>query len=257
MGICTVCREETKYRCIRCQTFICNRSLDCHVPVDENSISGWRIGCQVAFCHPCNTISESAVQNGASQYGVKKFEIHCASRGFHVYREVWRPVLGEFLEMEQDYGNVHDPFSIAIKAVSRERLTNFEIVGHIPREISRFCHYFLNYGGALEGRVRIVKYRPSPIPNGGLEIPIFLIVKKGGSDDSVFEKMKQLVNEYYLEPDKIKTSSVQTEIEAMIDDVDDVDLEPFEPEEIEEVMEVIDETIDETPLHDDIIVIDD
>ena len=251
MGICTVCREETKYRCIRCQTFICNRSLDCHVPVDENSISGWHIGRQVAFCHPCNTISESAVQNGASQYGAKKFEIHCASHGFHVYREVWGPVLGESLEMEQDYGNVHDPFSIAIKAVSRERLTNFEkLVGHIPREISRFCHYFLNYGGALEGCLRDVKYRPSPIPNGGLEIPILLIVKKGASGDSVFEKMKQLVYEYYVEPDKMTSSSIQTDVEAMIDDVD---LEPFEPEEIEEAVEVI----DDTTLHDDIIVIDD
>ena len=113
---------------------------------------------------------------------MQQLEMNCASRGFPVYRDVWQPRRGEILEVEHDYGNVHDPFAISIKASSRARrvamFAMFDIVGHLPREISRFCHYFLSYGGSLEARVRDIKPRRSPIPRGGLEIPIILIVKK-------------------------------------------------------------------------------
>ena len=93
---------------------------------------------------------------------------------------------------------------MALGAKLRGKLTDFDIVGHIPREISRFCHYFINYGGIIEARVRETKYRPSPIPSGGLEIPIRLIVKKGESSAEVFKKMETKINERYCEPEKIK-----------------------------------------------------
>lgn len=168
------------------------------------------MGLQVALCHTCNTLREGAdrapqssyekeydsesrlqhfrpgpensVQNNPSSssslQGLKQFAFDCASRGYHVYRDVWNPRIGQKLHIEQDNANVHDPFAMAIKATQRGKLIYWETVGHIPREISRFCYYFVNYGGALEGRVRDSKYRPSPIPSGGLEIPIRLIVKK-------------------------------------------------------------------------------
>ena len=99
---------------------------------------------------------------------MQQFEINCASRGFYIYRDMWRPVCGEILEVEQDYGNVHDPFALSLNTASRgRRLRLFDIVGHLPREISRFCHYFLSYGGSLEGRVRDPRHRRSPIPKGG------------------------------------------------------------------------------------------
>ena len=48
---------------------------------------------------------------------------------------------------------------MSVGANTPESLTNFDIVGHIPREISHFCHYFVNYGGFIEARVRESKYR--------------------------------------------------------------------------------------------------
>ena len=59
----------------------------------------------------------------------------------------------------------------------RHKITASDVMGHIPREISRFCNFFLNYGGALERRVRDNRYRRLSIPQYGLEIPIALIVK--------------------------------------------------------------------------------
>lgn len=181
MGICSVCENETNYRCITCQTFICNRSNNCNVPVEEGNMTGWQMGQQVALCHSCydsgeNTtsgsrsgppLSENSTSDHVSQ-GMQQFQINCGSRGFHIYRDVWNPVRGEILEVNHDYGNVHDPFALSLNAASRgRRLAIFDIVGHIPREISRFCHYFLSYGGSLEARVRDSHYRRSPIPKGG------------------------------------------------------------------------------------------
>ena len=88
------------------------------------------------------------------------------------------------------------------------KLTNFHIVGDIPREISRFCHYFVNYGGFTKVRVRELKYKPSPVPSGGLEIPITVSIKKGNSTGEVPKKMKKKkVKELCIEPEKIIRSS--------------------------------------------------
>ena len=45
-----------------------------------------------------------------------------------------------------------------------------EVVGHIPREISRFVWYFLNYGGKVDAKFHSERHRRSPIPSGGLEV---------------------------------------------------------------------------------------
>ena len=157
----------------------------------------------------------------SEEAGKQQFEINCASRGFHVYRNLWSPKFGKILQVKQDLGNVHDPFAISLEAKIPGKLTDFEVVGYFPREISRFCHYFLNYGGQLEARVKSTKYRPSPIPSGGLEIPILLVVRKGTSSSSVFRKMEHFIDEYYLEPDKIGVRTKQTENEEVDDDFED------------------------------------
>ena len=45
-------------------------------------------------------------------------------------------------------------------------------VGHIPRELSWFVYYFLQVGGSVKNTVTSIQYWLSPIPEGGLEIPI-------------------------------------------------------------------------------------
>ena len=161
----------------------------------------------------------------------QQFEITCASCGFHVYRELWKPKLSQNLQVKEEIGNLHDPFTISLRAKIPGKLTDFDIVGHIPREISRFCHYFMNYGGKIEARVRCTKYRPSPIPSGGLEIPILLVIKKGDSTQEIFEKMESFVKRYYLGPDKIVA-------EAQDKDSDDSD-EDFEYVPESEVQESV------------------
>ena len=183
-------------------------------------------------------ISREGTMSLKQESGKQQFEIACASRGFHVYREIWRPKLGQMLQVSQEIGKVHDHFAISLGANIPGKLSHFDIVGHIPREISRFCHYFINYGGKIEARVRCIKYRPSPIPTGGLEIPILLTFKKGESTDLNFEKMESFIRSYYIEPDKIATDD-----NRRIDDIDfDVEYWPESETETHSFEECVPET---------------
>ena len=231
MGICSVCENEANYKCIICLKFICNRSLDCHVPVKEGTLAGWLMGEKVAVCQQCNEsrrVLEVDNKVDVDSEKLMTFEVNCASREFHVFWTSWKPTDGEYLRIEREYGNVHDPFSISIRASSRGNVTSSNIVGHLPREISHFCHIYLNYGGALEGLVRDRKYQRSPIPKGGLEITIVLIIKKENAPTSVFNCMIGFVKEYYIEPEQISVSSAQSEAEERMANND---LEEFVPGE--------------------------
>jgi hypothetical protein len=67
---------------------------------------------------------------------VRSFRIQTTVRGHHVYKEVWSPRVGEELAVHCESGNNHDPFAVAV-------WKDDTIVGHVPREISRVCWFFL------------------------------------------------------------------------------------------------------------------
>ena len=80
---------------------------------------------------------------------------------------------------------MYDPYALALLTKLAETILEMDIVGHLPREISRLCRYFVNYGGKLEVRVTDINYSRSPIPSGGLEIPILRIVIKANASPLV------------------------------------------------------------------------
>ena len=73
-----------------------------------------------------------------------------------------------------------DPYAVAWKLKRKDKLTP-KMVGHTPREISRFVWTFLNYGGKVDAKVHSERHRWSPIPSGGLEI--ILVAKFAISDE--------------------------------------------------------------------------
>ena len=84
-------------------------------------------------------------------------------RGFHVYKAVWTPVIGEELSTEQKHGNPEDAFAVVIK---KSRIT----VGHIPREISKTCWHFIAHYGVICCKISGRRQR-SILLEGGLEVP--------------------------------------------------------------------------------------
>ena len=62
-----------------------------------------------------------------------------------------------------------DPYAVAWKVKFSYKIPPF-VVGHIPKETSRFIHFVLIHGGTVTAITCSGKYYPSPIPKGGLEI---------------------------------------------------------------------------------------
>ena len=46
---------------------------------------------------------------------LERFKIKCASREFHVYRDIWKQKLSQLLEVFHEQGNVHDLFAMVFK----------------------------------------------------------------------------------------------------------------------------------------------
>ena len=63
-------------------------------------------------------------------------------RGFHVYKVVWNPVIGETLICKPEFGNIHDPFAVDV-------CKGVEIVGQVCRRISPLCYFFLKSEGTI------------------------------------------------------------------------------------------------------------
>ena len=84
---------------------------------------------------------------------------------------------------------------MALYSAQKTTITNKDIVRHIPRELSRFCKFFVEYGGLLFAGVSNTKFQRSPIPQGGLEIPIKLHVVKAEASDEHFSKTRKFVEE--------------------------------------------------------------
>ena len=69
-------------------------------------------------------------------------------------------------------------------------------VSHISREISRHCYFFLEEeGGGNNGNLFSATYRTSPVPSGGLEIPLVLWFQS--PKYVTYCKMKRVVQTLY------------------------------------------------------------
>ena len=78
-----------------------------------------------------------------------------------------------------------DPYACAICAKNQFFNTR-RTVGHIPIEIPHVYYFIKTEGGFINGSVISTKYRPSSIPSGTLEIPLFL--KSSRPEQKMFEK---------------------------------------------------------------------
>lgn len=85
------------------------------------------------------------------------------------------------------------------------------LVGHVSREILRFCNVFTKKVGVLSVFIRETKFQRSPLPQGGLEIPITLYEIKADGSEKIFSQNKIFVEEHSLEPKKIPIEGLYQE----------------------------------------------
>lgn len=96
-------------------------------------------------------------------------------RGYHVYQDIWVPVIGEVLACYRERGNAVDRYAIMVKK-------NGEIVGHLPKKISTLCSLFIRRGGIIKCEVTGSRRYSYDLIQGGLEIPCDLLFE-GGEED--------------------------------------------------------------------------
>ena len=119
----------------------------------------------------------------------KVFEFSAAVRGYHYYKRFWIPQKDQILEC---FFETHNPFEVG----------NENVVGHLPREISRVTKFFMDRGAIVSAQLTGEHYRRFPIVQGGMEIACKVTVKIPGTCINILlmEKYKQLVQQLYIEP---------------------------------------------------------
>ena len=98
------------------------------------------------------------------------FRIESTVRGHHVYKAAWSPYIGEELPVQREVNNIHDDFAVAV-------LKNGNTVGHVSREISRVCWYFLHKSGSEMTRIVNGDRRRSEVDGKGLVVPCVYIFR--------------------------------------------------------------------------------
>ena len=68
------------------------------------------------------------------------FQLESFVRGHHVYRTSWTPSFGEILPAKRQPTNEYNRFAVAV-------LKDEEVVGHVPRAISKVTSFFPGYDG--------------------------------------------------------------------------------------------------------------
>ena len=112
-----------------------------------------------------------------------------------------RPKKDEIIFAEKESSKTaveHDPYSIAWKKKNKSKITA-DVVGHVPKEISRAVFFFISRGGKVIGRVLNEKRCPSPIPKGGLEILLMVQFKIADEKRKYMELLKEIITQITLQ----------------------------------------------------------
>ena len=127
----------------------------------------------------------------------KTLVFSAAVRGFYVYRNVWNPLENEELECLFERHSLFDMF--AIKTCCLE---GGQIVGHLPREMSRPTKFLLDRGAKVIAQLIETRYRISPLFQEGLEIPCLVTANIPGSikGHKLIRRYQQMVEELYCAP---------------------------------------------------------
>ena len=110
-------------------------------------------------------------------------------RGFHVYHQTenWNPFYKENVRFRREVRNKGDRFAVAGHVRMPGRLGRV-VVGHVPRELSRFIWHAILWGCEFNGFVFNPRRRRSPLTQGGLEIELEVEVWWG--DEEKAKKLK-------------------------------------------------------------------
>ena len=153
------------------------------------------------------------------------FDCKIASRGYHLYRNsTWQNAKpGDKVKIEIEANKSLksiDPYTCVIK-IKHKFFDTWLIVGHISRELSSYRYFCLKEDGNITGHLICTNYKESPIPAGGLEVPLQLTFSV--KSERIFELMKSFVN-YLYEYDYTGEQEKNNEEESSDDEQIDIQI---------------------------------
>ena len=131
--------------------------------------------------------SESSYQEAADMTDLQ-FVTESFIQGYYACKSMWGTEIGETFSTKKEHNNPHDRFSVAMM---KGELT----VGHIPKEISKVCWFFLYKGRTICCTVKD-KRRRSSIEQGSLEVPCeltFSIPNRTKDNKTIMSKLRKLL----------------------------------------------------------------
>ena len=142
----------------------------------------------------------------------KGFFVDSVIRGFHIYKDIWDPEVGELLMCRQEFGNLHDPYAVSV--IRGDEV----IVGHVPRKISSLCYFFLRKNGTILCQVTGRRCRYVDLPQGEMEVPCTLMFFGQSQDIKKVQKLIALAPAKSIEPPPPKKLKVQAPVIVVEDE---------------------------------------
>ena len=123
--------------------------------------------------------------------------IEATVRGYHAYLDDASVEIGEMLACEMELDNSHDKYAVVVKN------QDGNLVGHVPKELSRLFHKFLDDFGELEAEC--IGNRLNAGKGKGVEIPVDYILL---GNDVYLGKLKRKLSKKDF-ADDINMSKIQ------------------------------------------------
>ena len=124
-----------------------------------------------------------SLRSFAKQTKMEVLAISSAVRGYHVYKDISKPSIGDKLACDREFNNCFDKFAVKV-------VTKGETVGHLPREFLKRAWYFLARGGSISVEVTGCRQRCKQLC-GGMEIPC--VVTFSCSRKATLNRLKDLL----------------------------------------------------------------
>ena len=145
------------------------------------------------------------------------FEKNIASKEWHEYGKTFqknshRDEKLEAKKEDNEEATKIDQYIIAWTVKRKDKLVPV-VIRHIPREISRFAKFFVNYGGRIEAKVFSSQSKPSPIPSGGLEIPLVVKFSISEEKSAILKHLQNLIDLNYEELTSMNTPQNEVIVE--------------------------------------------
>lgn len=138
-----------------------------------------------------------AVTVGDSEGLATSFSCIIGSRGFHEYKDsTWKtPSLLDNLSLLPQPHNPEDKHAVAVVRGDLK-----VVVGHLPREISRQCFWFLKLGGWATAKLHSTTIYQSPIALRGLELLLEITFFIDHTKSNILARLKDHIKVNYNRP---------------------------------------------------------